>query len=103
MVRSKAEMAIDNFLYVNRVVHAFERKLPIEEDVYCDFYLPEKKIYIEYWGLENDPKYEARKKVKQGIYEQNGFTLIELTDEHIRNLDDHLPRMLLKHGVRTEA
>lgn len=103
MVRSKAEMLIDNFLYMNKVIHAFERKLPIEEDAYCDFYLPDKKVYIEYWGIENDPKYDARKKIKQEIYKKHSFTLIELTDEHVRNLDDHLPRMLLKYGLRTEA
>ena len=45
MVRSKAEMLIDNWLYMEGIVHAYERKLPIEEDVYCDFYLPAGKIY----------------------------------------------------------
>lgn len=33
-VRSKAEMLIDNWLYMAEIVHAYERKLPIEEDVY---------------------------------------------------------------------
>ena len=32
-VRSISEMSIDNFLYINGIVHAYERKLPIEEDV----------------------------------------------------------------------
>ncbi len=40
MVRSKAEMVIDNWLYMAELIHAYERKLPIEEDVYCDFYIP---------------------------------------------------------------
>jgi hypothetical protein len=39
-VRSKAEMIIDNLLYQYGLVHAYERKLPIEEDVYSDFYIP---------------------------------------------------------------
>jgi len=39
-VRSKAEMIIDNLLYQYGIVHAYERKLPIEEDVYSDFYIP---------------------------------------------------------------
>ena len=101
MVRSKAEMLIDNWLYMAEIVHAYERKLPIEEEVYCDFYIPTGKIYIEFWGLENDPKYALRKEKKKEIYKKYGFKLIELTDEEVFNLDDVLPKMLLKFGVQT--
>ena len=101
MVRSKAEMLIDNWLYMAEIVHAYERKLPIEEEVYCDFYIPTGKIYIEFWGLENDPKYAKRKEIKKAIYEKYNFKLIELTDEEVFNLDDVLPKMLLKFGVQT--
>jgi len=100
-VRSKAEMLIDNWLYMAEIVHAYERKLPIEEDVYCDFYIPTGKVYIEFWGLENDEKYLARKQAKKKIYEKYNFKLIELTDEEVFNLDDVLPKMLLKFGVQT--
>lgn len=99
-VRSKAEMLIDNWLYMAEIVHAYERKLPIEEDVYCDFYIPTGKVYIEYWGYEEDSKYLNRKKKKQSIYEKYGFHLIELNDKEVLNLDDILPRMLLKHGIQ---
>jgi len=99
-VRSKAEMLIDNWLYMAEIVHAYERKLPVEEDIYCDFYIPTGKVYIEYWGYENEPKYLARKKVKQELYKKYGFNLIELEDKDVQNLDDVLPKMLLKHGVQ---
>ena len=100
MVRSKAEMLIDNWLYMAEIVHAYERKLPIEEDVYCDFYIPTGKVYIEYWGYENDSKYLARKKKKIELYNKYGFNLIELQDKEVQNLDDVLPRLLLKYGVQ---
>jgi len=99
-VRSRAEMLIDNWLYMSEIVHAYERKLPIEEDVYCDFYLPVGKVYIEFWGLENDEKYKERKKEKIRIYEKYGFNLIELNDTDIQNLDDILPKKLLKFGIQ---
>ncbi|MCK4842243.1 MAG: glycerol kinase [Methylococcales bacterium] len=99
-VRSKAEMLIDNWLYMAEIVHAYERKLPIEEDVYCDFYIPTGKVYIEFWGYDNDEKYLARKQKKQAIYQKYNFNLIELTDEEVLNLDDVLPRLLLKFGVQ---
>lgn len=100
MVRSKAEMLIDNWLYMAEIVHAYERKLPIEEDVYCDFYIPTGKVYLEYWGYENDSKYLARKKKKIVLYHKYGFNLIELQDKEVQNLDDVLPRLLLKYGVQ---
>lgn len=99
-VRSKAEMLIDNWLYMAEIVHAYERKLPIEEDVYSDFYIPTGKVYIEYWGYENDPKYLARKRKKIELYNKYGFNLIELQDKEVQNLDDVLPRLLLKYGVQ---
>lgn len=99
-VRSKAEMLIDNWLYMAGIVHAYERKLPIEEDLYCDFYLPTGKVYIEFWGLEDDPKYANRKKIKQDLYAKYGFNLIELNDNDVQNLDDVLPRMLLKFDIK---
>lgn len=99
-VRSKAEMLIDNWLYMAEIVHAYERKLPIEEEMYCDFYIPTGKVYIEFWGYDSDEKYLARKQQKQAIYQKYNFNLIELTDAEVLNLDDTLPRMLLKFGVQ---
>jgi len=99
-VRSRAEVIIDYTLYDYGLVHAYEKKVPIEEELYTDFYLPNGKVYIEYWGLENDPKYAERKKKKVEIYKKYDLKLIELTDDDILNLDDHLPKKLLKYGIK---
>lgn len=104
-VRSKAEMIIDNLLYQYGIVHAYERKLPIEEDVYSDFYIPPgnwrpQGVYIEYWGLENDEKYLDRKKKKISLYKENELSLIELNEWDIQNLDDVLPRKLLNFKIK---
>lgn len=100
MVRSRAEVIIDNALYDYKLAHAYERKLPIEEDLYSDFFIPTENVYIEFWGMENDPKYAERKKVKLEIYKKYDFKLIELNDSDISNLDDHLPKKLLKYGIK---
>ncbi|MCF6335761.1 MAG: hypothetical protein L3J12_08475, partial [Spirochaetales bacterium] len=99
-VRSKAEMIIDNWLYMTEIAHAYERKLPIEEPGYCDFYIPKGKVYIEYWGYENDENYLERKKKKIELYNKYNFHLIELDDKAVKNLDDVLPRLLRKYGVQ---
>ncbi len=103
-VRSKAEMLIDNWLYQYGIIHAYERKLPIEEDVYCDFYIPSgngrpQAVYIEFWGLENDPKYSERKKKKIELYRREGLSLIELTDADLQNIDDMLAKKLRQFKV----
>ena len=100
-VRSKAELIIDNTLYDYKIVHAYERKLPVEEDVYCDFYIPTGKVYIEYWGLEEE-KYLANKKRKLEIYSKYNFNLIELLDKDVSNLEDTLPAKLLDFGIPVE-
>jgi len=96
LVRSKAEQAIDNWLFHNKIVHAYEKRVPIEEDVYCDFFIPIGKIWLEYWGLE-DEKYLKRKESKIKLYKKHEKNLIELTDEDVKNLDDSLPVKLLRY------
>lgn len=101
-VRSKAEALIDNWLYVMGLVHAYERRLPIAEEAYCDFYIPQGQVYIEYWGYENDPQYAARKQEKLKLYRANELNLLELSDEHIEQLDDRLPILLRKFRVKVD-
>ena len=100
-VRSKSELIIDNWLYVSKIVHAYERKLPIEEDLYCDFYIPTGKVYIEYWGLDDD-KYINRKNKKLEIYKKYNLNLIELMEKDVTNLDDTLPAKLLEFHIPIE-
>lgn len=91
IVRSKSEQIIDNWLYHKGIIHAYERRVPIEEEVYCDFFIPiGQKVWIEFWGLEEE-KYLKRKELKRKFYNQNKKNLIELTDKDIENLDDVMP------------
>jgi len=99
-VRSRGEAMIDNWLYTNGIAHAYERKLPVEEDVYSDFYIKSENVYIEFWGMESDANYSKRKVIKQKVYSVHEFNLIELNDKDLNNLDDILPRKLLKYNIR---
>jgi hypothetical protein len=101
-VRSGSEARIDDYLYTNQIIHAYERKVPVEDDeLYCDFYIPAgKKIYIEFWGIEGDEQYDKRKKMKLEIYKKNQLNLIELTRKDLEHLDDVLSRKLLKYEIK---
>ena len=101
LVRSKSEIIIDNWLYDSKIVHAVERKLQTEEEVYCDWWIPTGKVYIEYWGLE-DPKYLARKEKKILIYKKYKYNLIQLTEKDIPNIYDVLPAKLRDYNVIPE-
>ena len=96
-VRSRAELVIANWLFTEGM--AYEKKVPIKEDVYCDFYIPKGKIYIEFWGYEDDEVYIKRKEQKIELYKKYGLNLIEIDNDKIGNLDDYLPKELLKFGV----
>ncbi len=105
-VRSKAELTIDDSLYLWGIAHAYEKKIPnTTENVYSDFHIPSgngrpKAVYIEYWGMENDEKYNQRKKRKIEIYNELGLSLIQLNDADIKNIEDSLQKYLLQHGIK---
>ena len=98
-VRSRAEWMIDDWLYNRHIAHAYERKLPVVEDALSDFYLPQGKVYIEFWGKEDDPAYAHRMRAKQEIYQRNNLQLISLTDDDLYNLDDRMQHILLQYGI----
>lgn len=99
-VRSRAEAMIDDYLYTKGIAHAYERRLPgLDEDVLSDFYILKGNVFIEFWGMEDNEKYHARKKQKLEIYAREGFNLIQLNDEDIQSIDDVLPKKLKRFGV----
>lgn len=100
MVRSRGEAMIDGLLYERRIVHAYERLVPLKEVMYCDFFLPAYDLYIEFWGMESNPKYKERKMKKLDLYRQNGLRLIEVKDKHINNLEDYLMGQLVRFGYK---
>lgn len=105
-VRSKAELTIDDSLYLWGIAHAYEKKLPnTKENVYSDFHIPSGNgrpdaFYIEYWGLENDEQYNRRKNKKIEIYRELGLKLIQLNDSDIKNIEDSLQKHMLKHRIK---
>ena len=95
LVRSLSEKAIDDWLYNQGLLHAYERRVPIqEEEMYCDFYIKVAKCYVEYWGMEEDREYSIRKQRKIDLYRRHELRLIELRYEDIQRLDDVLGKHL---------
>lgn len=95
-VRSRAEVIIADWLYSEFICFAYEKRVPILYELYCDFYLPKEKIYIEFWGYDENKEYLERKNKKLNLYKQNELNLIEIDNNTINNLDDFLPKEILK-------
>ncbi|WP_299177743.1 hypothetical protein [uncultured Neptuniibacter sp.] len=98
-VNSTAEQKIDNWLYLAGLTHAYQRPLPFDVTLVSDFYLPQCQLYIEYWGRDNPAAGLSKKMQVKEILAQNQCQVIELDDEDLDNLEEVLPRRLLKFNI----
>ena len=123
VVKSYGELEIANFLTQNSIAYLYE--YPYQQDTrteeytqyYPDFYLPEHKIYIEYFGINRNgdvPTYFSGKNGrsasqnyrdsmawKRKLHAENGTVMIEcFAYEKLEGtLQENLARQLETHGV----
>ena len=95
--RSKEEKFIASYFDHKKIKYIYEPKLRLGQDIiHPDFYLPEYDVYVEYWGLFNDPNYhETQYKFKKRLYQKEKIPLIELFPDNIRDNHNQLSIMLL--------
>ena len=93
IVKSIAEQTIDNELCDKGIFHAYEAPLDIGEEkpLKPDFCLKnylgkDKDVYIEYFGLKGQPKYDEHTEYKMKHYRRLGTTLICLYPKDSKNL-----------------
>ncbi|MDR1698016.1 MAG: hypothetical protein LBR37_03860 [Erysipelotrichaceae bacterium] len=103
-VRSHAECRIADWLYSQEVRYDYERQLYKKDDVekflLSDFFLPDYKIYIEYWGYKDSETYNKRREEKMQIYKFNECIVEHLQDRDLKVLDDALRAIAIKHGIK---
>jgi predicted nuclease of restriction endonuclease-like RecB superfamily len=95
IVRSKAELIIDNYLYNHSIIHEYEKKINVHgKSILYDWYLPEFDVYIEYWGFYGK-NYIKRKEEKIRLYKKGKLDLVSIEDimfkDIYKNLEDLLP------------
>lgn len=90
-VKSSGESDIDDILYDLRIVHCYEKKVPINADegaITCDWFIPVKDnrhgIYIEYWGM-NTETYKKNKERKRKAYKDHDIPLIEIEKDDYKD------------------
>lgn len=104
IVKSKAEMIIDNWLFTQNIPHAYEKALPIDadarHDLHPDFCLPgyeddKDDIYIEFWGYnEKNIEYTKSKNYKMEKYKEQKVTVICLAENDMKDINSSLTRKL---------
>lgn len=100
-VRSISEKIIDDYLFTNKILHIYEKRVINEnndETYYPDFYLPYegRGIYIEFFGLEDNEKYLATEKKKINYYKSQGFDVVEVRKANVECIDDYLETQIRK-------
>ena len=101
-VQSVAERQIDNWLYLHGLIHAYRRPLP-GSDLCCAFYLPQRKVYIDFWGMDLSSGKLGEKLEKEQHCASHGLKVITLHDEDLPRLDDVLPQKLLQFGIQLHS
>ncbi|MBD3226985.1 MAG: helicase IV [Candidatus Lokiarchaeota archaeon] len=97
VVKSRAELIIDNLLTLYGIKHIYERTIHINgKALRYDFYLPDFDIYLEYWGLF-DKKYLKRKKQKIHLYKKKNLNLVSIEDIDLKDIYKILPKKLSKY------
>lgn len=89
-VKSEFEIKVDDILYNNNIVHAYNIKVDeiTERTVMCDWFIPiltDKGIYIELWGVKGDEKYNKNKREKIELYKKHNLKLIEIEYDELKN------------------
>lgn len=98
-VLNAGERQIDNWLYLHNIVHAYKRALP-GSDLCCTFFLPQRKVYIDFWGFDLSSGPLSEKLAKEAFYQAHGYKVITLHDEDLARLDVVLPQKLLQFGMQ---
>lgn len=98
-VNNAGEQKIDNWLYLHQLTHAWHHPVP-GSDYTCTFYLPQRKVFIDYWGFDFSTGSLSGKLARQDFYKANGLRHIELGDDDLNELDDVLRKKLLPFGVQ---
>ncbi len=58
--------------------------------MWCDWYLPDRDIYIEYWGMMEDARYRRTREEKIREYNRLQLKLLSFEREDLDNLDEKL-------------
>jgi hypothetical protein len=102
MVRSLSEKFIADFLFTHKVEYEYEKHLKLDNwELKPDFYLSTYKIYLEFWGMLDDPRYFQNFQSKVTAYNKHHIKFIALNQEDLPNIETNFPiKLQIALGTR---
>ncbi len=98
-VRSNNEKVIDDRLYRKRVFHEYETRYKAldGQPYYPDFYIPDAKLFIEYFGVSDNE--EKNDKKKQLFLQDKRYNFEFILKKDIGILDDIIDDIIEKYHL----
>jgi hypothetical protein len=78
LVDSLLQLRVCDWLYEAQLAHAHHRRLPVEEDLSVDFYVPVPRLYIECWENEVPTAELSRRLRTREVCRDLGLTYVEV-------------------------
>jgi hypothetical protein len=97
---SEPVLQVCQWLYLAGLAHACNRRLPCDEELYADFYLPVEHLYIECWTGQESAAQLRQRMQRKAFYKQYSLPVIDVEKAEFDNLDDYLTRQFRKLGIR---
>ncbi|PLW82167.1 hypothetical protein CWI75_10265 [Kineobactrum sediminis] len=94
------QAAVCDWLYFAQQAHALKRALPVEEELYADFYLPAGRVYIDCWEDGAPAAQLAAWLRNKEVYASLDLRHLEIKAGDAEYLDEVLGRGLLAFGIR---
>lgn len=114
-VRSRYEVLFDNFLSINSIPHETEGLITEGKNYLYDFKLQtvnKSDVYFEIWGYserhdtEISNAYNVKRKIKEEVYKELGFTLISLEegdfDKPFDIIYEKLSDLIISYGIKSD-
>ena len=105
---SQAEEKIANYFKRKNIIYNHHPEIKVPKPFWIftipfvslrlepDFFLPEFDVFVEYWGMIDDPEYKKNSyDRKKKLYKDNALNFISLYPKNMDNLDFVFTRRLL--------
>ena len=99
VVDTHLQLVVCNWLYRAGLVHAFQRALPVEEEIYADFYVPAASLVIECWEQDVPTLTLARRLRVREVCREIDMPYLELTNADESRLEQVLGSKLRDLGA----
>ena len=93
-VASLLQLRVCDWLYEAQLAHAYQRRLPIEEELCADFYVPIAGLYVECWEREVPTGDLTRRLRVREVCRDLGLAYLEVAAADIDRIDELLSKHL---------